>query len=93
MEPPSDEKCAIERDRIIKLVKEAGKTLSFEDASKIYVEMFKSDLIQWIDEFTNFGAFLKYGASQDVVVRDNSVSLCSSAASKAGTSSLPVQYL
>lgn len=89
----SDEKCAIERDGVVKLVKEAGKTLSFEDVSKIYVEKFKSDRIQWKDEFTNFGAFLKYGAGQNVVVGDNSVSLCSSAASMAGTSSLPVQYL
>jgi len=93
MELSSDEKCAIERDRVVKIVREAGKTLSFEDVSKIYVEKFKSDLKQWKEEFTNFGAFLKYGAGSDVVVVDDSVSLRSSAVSKPGTSSLPVQYL
>ena len=93
MELSSDEKCAIERDRVVKIVREAGKALSFEDVSNIYVEKFKSDLKQWKGEFTNFGAFLKYGAGSDVVVVDDSVLLRSSAVSKPGTSSLPVQYL
>ena len=43
MELSSDEKCAIERDRFVKIVKEAGKTLPFKD----YVVKFKSDLKQW----------------------------------------------
>ena len=87
MELSSDEKCATERDHVIKIVKEAGKTLSFEDVSKIYIEKFKSDLKQWKEEFTNFGAFLKYGAGSDVV--GYSVLLRSPEASKSGTSSLP----
>ena len=78
MELSSDEKCALERDHVVKIVKEAGKALSFEDASKIYIEKFKSVLKQWKEEFMNFGAFLKYSAGSDV----ESVSLCSSVASK-----------
>ena len=78
MELSSDEKCAIERDRIVKIVKEAGETLSFGDVSKIYIEKYKSDLKQWKEEFTNFGPFLKYGVGLDVVVVGESVSLCSS---------------
>jgi len=93
MELSSDEKCAIERDRVVKIVKEAGETLSFGDVSKIYVEKYKSDLKQWKEEFTNFGAFLKYGVGSDVVVVGESVSLCSSVVSKSDKSSLPVQYL
>ena len=72
-------------------MKEAGEALSFEDVSKIYVKKYKSDLKQWKEEFTNFGAFLGYGS--DVVVVAASVSLCSSVVSKSGKSSLPVQYL
>ena len=93
MELSSDEKCAIERDRVVKIVKEAGETLSFEDVSKIYVEKYKSDLKQWKEEFTNFGAFLKYGVGLDVVVVGESVSLCSSVVLKSDKSSLPAQYL
>ena len=93
MEMSSDEKCAIERDRVVKIVREAGEALSFEDVSKAYVEKYKSDLKQWKEEFTDFGAFLKYGAGSDVVVVGESVSLCSSVVSKLGKSSLPVQYL
>ena len=93
MELSTNKKCAIERDRVVKIVKEAGEALSFGDVSKIYVEKYKSDLKQWKEEFTNFGAFLKYGAGSDVVVVGESVSLCSSAVSKSGNSSLPVQYL
>ena len=61
----------------VKIVKEAGGTLSFGDVSKIYVEKDKSDLKQW-KELTNFGAFLKYGVGSDVVVVGESVSFCSS---------------
>ena len=93
MELSSDEKCAIERDRVVKIVKEAGETLSFGDVSKIYVEKYKSDLKQWKEEFKNFGAFLKYGVGSDVVVVGESVSLCSSVVSKSDKSSLPVQNL
>ena len=93
MELSSDEKCAIERDRVVKIVREAGEALSFEDVSNAYVEKYNSDLKQWKEEFTNFGAFLKYGAGSDVVVVGESVSLCSSVVSKSGKSSLPVQYL
>ena len=93
MELSSEKKCAIERDRVVGIVRETGKTLSFEDVSKIYAEKFKSDIKEWKGEFTNFGAFLKYGAGSDVVVVGESVSLRSSPASKSGTSSLPVQYL
>ena len=93
MELSSDEKCAIEGDRVVKIVKEAGEALSFGDVSKMYVEKYKSDLKQWKEEFTNFGAFLKYGAGSDVVVVGESVSLCSSVVSKSDKSSLPVQYL
>jgi len=93
MELSSEEKCAIERDRVVKIVKEAGEALLFEDVSKVYVEKYKSDLKQWKEEFTNFGAFLKYGAGLDVVVVGESVSLCSSVVSKSGKSSLPVPYL
>ena len=93
MELSSDEKCAIERDRVVKIVKEAGEALSFGDVSKIYVEKYKSDLKQWKEELTNFGAFLKYGAGSDVVVVGQSVSLCSAVVSKSGKSSLPVRYL
>ena len=39
MELSSDEKYTIERDHVGKIVKEAAKTLSFEDVSKIYVNM------------------------------------------------------
>ena len=42
---------------------------------------------------TNFGAFLKYGTGSDIVVVGESLSLCSSVASKSSKSSLPVQYL
>ena len=42
----SDEKCAIERDRVVKIVEEAGEALSFVDGSKIYVEKYESDLKQ-----------------------------------------------
>ena len=93
MELSSDEKCAIERDRVLKIVKEAGEALSFGDKSKIYEEKYKSDLKQWKEEFTNFGAFLKYDVGSDVVVVGESVSLCSSVVSMSGKSSLPVQYL
>ena len=93
MELSNDQKCAIDRDRVVKIVKEAGKPLSFEEVSKMYVEKYKSELKQWKEEFTNFGAFLKYGAGSDVVVVGESVSLCSSVVSKSGKSSLPVQYL
>ena len=93
MELSSDKKCAIERDHVVKIVKEAGEALSFGDVSKIYVEKYKSDLKQWKEEFTNFGAFLKYGVRLDVVVVGESVSLCSSVVSKSGKSSLPVEYL
>ena len=47
MELSSDEKRAIDRDRVVKIVKEAGEPLSFEDVSKLYVEKHKSDLKQW----------------------------------------------
>ena len=93
MELSSEEKCVIERDRIVKIVKEAGEALLYGDVSKIYVEKYKSDLKQWKEEFMNFGAFLKNGVSSDVVVVGESVSLCSSVVSKSGKSSLPVQYL
>jgi len=93
MELSSDEKCAIERDRVVKIVKKAGEALSFEDVSKAYVEKYKSDLKQWKEQFTNFGAILKYGAGSDVAVVGESVSLCSSVVSKSGKSSLPVKYL
>ena len=83
----------LSRDRVVKIVKEAGESLSFEDVSKMYLEKFKSDLKEWKGEFTNFGAFLKYGAGSDVVVVGESVLLCSSVVSKSGKSSLPVQYL
>jgi len=92
MELSSDEKCAIERDRVVKIVKEAGEALSSRDVSKIYVEKCKSDLKQW-KEFMEFGAFLKYGTGSDVVVVGESVSLCYSVVSKSSKSSLPVQYL
>lgn len=68
MELSSEEKLAIERDRVVRVVREAGETLSFDDLSKAYVEKFKSDLVQWKKEFTNFGAFLKYSAGADLVV-------------------------
>lgn len=93
MELSSDEKCAIERDRVVKIVKESGKALSFEDVSKIYGEKFKSGLKESKEEFTNFGAFLKYGAGSEVVVVGETVSLRPSVAPTSGTSSLPVQYL
>lgn len=93
MELSSEEKLAIERDRVVRVVREAGETLSFDDLSKAYVEKFKSDLVQWKKEFTNFGAFLKYSAGADLVVVEESVSLRSSAVSKPGSSQLPVQYL
>ena len=93
MELSSNEKCAIERDRVVKIMTEAGEALSFEDVSKIYLERYKSDLKQWKEEFTNFGAFLQYGTGSDVVVVDEPVSLCSSVVSKSVKSSLPVQYL
>ena len=44
MELSSDEKCAIERDSVVKIVKEAREALSFGDVSKIYVEKNNSDL-------------------------------------------------
>ena len=44
MELSSDEKCAIKRDCIVKIMKQAGEALSFEDVSKIYVEKYKSDI-------------------------------------------------
>lgn len=86
MELSSDEKCAIKRDCIVKIMKQAGEALSFEDVSKIYVEKYKSDLKWWKEKFT-FGAFLRYGASLDVVVVGESVSLSSSVVSKSGKSS------
>ena len=84
MELSSDEKCAFERDSVVKIVKEAGETLSFRDVIQIYVEKYKRDLKQWKEEFTNFGAFLKYGAGSDVVDVGESVSLCFSVVSKSG---------
>ena len=37
MDFSSDEKCAIEsKDRVVKIVKEAGEALSFGDVSKMY---------------------------------------------------------
>ena len=59
MELSSDEKCAIERDRVVKIVKEAGETLSFGDVSKFYVEKYKSDLKQWKEEFNELWSFSK----------------------------------
>ena len=38
MELSSDEKCAIESESVVKIVKEAGETLSFGDVYTIYVE-------------------------------------------------------
>ena len=93
MELSSEEKYVIERDRVVKIVKEAGEALLYGVVSKIYVEKYKSDLKQWKEEFMNFGAFLKNGVSSDVVVVGESVSLCSSVVSNSGKSSLPVQYL
>lgn len=41
MELSFDEKCAIKRGHVVKIVKEAGKALSFEDVSKMYFKKFK----------------------------------------------------
>lgn len=94
MELSSDEKCAIKRECIVKIVKESRKALLFE-TSKIYGEKFKSGLKEWKEEFINFGAFLKYGASSDNVVVGDTVSSHPSVGPMSGTcmSSLPVQYL
>ena len=63
MELSSDEKCAIDSDVRSKTMKEGGETLSFGDVSKTYGEKYKSDLKQWKEEFTNFGAFLSMASA------------------------------
>lgn len=94
MELTSEEKCVIERDRVLEILKEAGKSLTFEDLSKIYGEKFKCGLKEWKAEFTNLGSFLKYGAGSNVVVVvGESVSLCPSPSVKLGSNTVPVQYL
>ena len=66
-----DERCEIERRRIVKLLKENDGKLPLENLTEKYKEKYKIDLEQWKGAFVQFSTFIKYGCSGKIdIVND-----------------------